>query len=119
MNVDLAKPFSYGYNREGVRWGSGLGLGEDMEKRVGESRVLNPGEMILLADSDGIASIHFEYIYRFRRVLGPPGDRHRAGANVLFCDGHVSWSKQAELILRSDEVARKWNHDNLPHRELW
>lgn len=31
-----------------------------------------------------------------------PGRVHMKGANVLFCDGHVTWYPQEELLIRVD-----------------
>jgi prepilin-type N-terminal cleavage/methylation domain-containing protein/prepilin-type processing-associated H-X9-DG protein len=45
--------------------------------------------------------------------------RHRGQFNVGFCDGHVENSKMQNLFdLRRDDVCRRWNRDNLPHREF-
>jgi prepilin-type processing-associated H-X9-DG protein/prepilin-type N-terminal cleavage/methylation domain-containing protein len=44
--------------------------------------------------------------------------RHGGRWNVLFCDGHVENLSVAELFdVRRDEVLRRWNRDNQPHRE--
>ena len=47
-----------------------------------------------------------------------PGRVHGGGANVLFCDGHVTWYRQDELLvdqvdwqLRQYKV-RRWNNDH-------
>ena len=45
--------------------------------------------------------------------------RHGGQFNVMFCDGHVEGSGTANLFdVRRDEVLRRWNKDNMPHREL-
>ena len=45
-------------------------------------------------------------------------NRHGGRWNTLFCDGHVESLKTAELFdPRKDEILRRWNKDNLPHRE--
>ena len=50
-----------------------------------------------------------------------PGRVHRRGANVLFCDGHVEWLAQEELIIDSGyhpkqaHRRRRWNNDNEPN----
>jgi prepilin-type processing-associated H-X9-DG protein len=46
-------------------------------------------------------------------------DQRHAGAwNMVACDGHVSDSRRPYLFdSRDDEVLRRWNRDNLPHRE--
>jgi prepilin-type processing-associated H-X9-DG protein len=62
-----------------------------------------------------------------------PGKIHNGGANVLFCDGHVTWYTQQDVCLfdvkawnqrkafvplppgdRRSNIARMWNNDNLP-----
>jgi prepilin-type processing-associated H-X9-DG protein len=57
-----------------------------------------------------------------------PGKIHKGGANVLFCDGHVVWMHQKELLLYDPDnpsikfptvgkginIARMWNNDNNP-----
>jgi prepilin-type processing-associated H-X9-DG protein len=47
-----------------------------------------------------------------------PGRIHGGGANALFCDSHVTWYPQNELLVddaewfsRPHEV-RRWNNDN-------
>jgi prepilin-type processing-associated H-X9-DG protein/prepilin-type N-terminal cleavage/methylation domain-containing protein len=43
--------------------------------------------------------------------------RHGGSSNVLFCDGHVEQLTLGRLFdLRLDEVRKRWNRDNLPHR---
>ncbi len=51
------------------------------------------------------------YLARLKR-------RHGGRWNVLFCDGHVENLSVAESFdVRRDEVLRRWNRDDLPHRE--
>jgi prepilin-type processing-associated H-X9-DG protein len=47
------------------------------------------------------------------------GDWHSGGANILFCDGHVSWAKQAFWIAPTEESRRSWNNDHEAHPEWW
>jgi prepilin-type processing-associated H-X9-DG protein len=48
-----------------------------------------------------------------------PGRVHSGGANVLFCDGHVTWYRQEDLVipvpatLADAPRIRMWNHDHL------
>ncbi len=45
--------------------------------------------------------------------------RHGGRWNVVFCDGHVENLRSGALFdIRRDEVARRWNRDNLPHAEF-
>ncbi|HZN64425.1 MAG TPA: H-X9-DG-CTERM domain-containing protein [Tepidisphaeraceae bacterium] len=138
--------FSYGYNM----WGTGgngdvvmgeglqhLGLGEHVtrndpthsgrDRELRASRVKVASQMIAITDSNVDGG--WDYVITpsavVRNLLGShtaPGAVHRGGANVLFCDGHVQWYLQSELIPAhgytsgSDPQKRRmWNNDNLPH----
>jgi prepilin-type N-terminal cleavage/methylation domain-containing protein/prepilin-type processing-associated H-X9-DG protein len=135
--------FSYGYNAYGtggnddVLFGGGnphLGLGEQVNtdpagrgihRELRSSRVKMPEEMIAVADStvDGL----FDSSIIPRKIIGQlpgsqaPGVVHRGGDNVLFCDGHVQWYLQRDLIVTDDgspaDAARRrmWNNDHQPH----
>ena len=106
------RPFSYDYNAHGLvfSWGTPterqLGLGaflrpETPAERAIEmkaSRVKLASEMIAVADtadrSSGWGLCANSYPpYQW------PGTVHRRGANVLFCDGHVRWYAQADLVV--------------------
>ena len=121
-NLNYQSQFSYGYNHMGTLNVSGLGLdlGPD---GLSANRVKNPADMLALGDSDGDGfGEGFISYYRLpilSFVPHAPGDRHSAGANVVFCDGHVEWAKQSKWIERSPAVARRWNNDNQPHWETW
>jgi prepilin-type processing-associated H-X9-DG protein/prepilin-type N-terminal cleavage/methylation domain-containing protein len=129
LNVHLA-PTSYGYNDWGAKradQGNLLpeaqkGLGGDVipgnskgvEIRAG--RVKKAAEMIAIADNttDGF----WDYALDPWEAREYPGKIHRGGANVLFCDGHVEWFIQKDLI-RPDPntpvgsmMNRMWNIDN-------
>ena len=136
--------FSYGYNGNGTDWPEppwrGLGFaivpawfvlqhGErpEFRREVPASRVKVASEMIAIADSevDGWWDLIVSPLRQDPRTkyggLGPwPGRIHGGGANVLFCDGHVQWYLQADLLV--DEVPfpkdfpkrRMWNIDNDP-----
>ena len=47
-----------------------------------------------------------------------PGKIHNKGCNVLFCDGHVSWYAQKELLLTQVPAVttppglQMWNNDH-------
>jgi prepilin-type processing-associated H-X9-DG protein/prepilin-type N-terminal cleavage/methylation domain-containing protein len=119
--------FSYGCNAWGTT--SDGGLGNAVEQRhivmagyrpeLKASRVKSAAEMIAVADSTGDA--------KYDAVISPlsaatwmvPGSVHGGGANVLFCDGHVSWYPQKDLILPEDPldpaysgIAQMWNYDH-------
>ena len=44
--------------------------------------------------------------------------RHNGNFNIWFCDGHLEFFRTDTLISREDEKLRRWNNDNLPHRDL-
>ena len=140
--------FSYGYND----WGAGqvpaglitmdgiplphskqLGLGGDVYsaggREVKASRVRRSAEMIQIADRNtnyptGI--IKYRYNIDPRDRYEAPEPIHKDGSNVLWCDGHVSWMHQKELVLFNiknpsvqwpigsppwNQVAPLWNND--------
>jgi prepilin-type processing-associated H-X9-DG protein/prepilin-type N-terminal cleavage/methylation domain-containing protein len=127
--------FSYGYNATGASGGGDgstlterhKGLGSyisvyrsaDCELRAGRVRVAS--DMIAIADSsqDG----QFDYMVKPNRSTGAggehtwPGRIHGGGANVLFCDGHVTWYRQQDLLVENSvvppAVVCMWNNDHL------
>lgn len=138
--------FSYGYNvwgtgsNGGLLMGAGssnmhLGLGEFVTRDPNNSgrhrelranRVRVPEEMIAIADAtvDGGWDYAIQpRIEGFNILPAPPapGTVHRGGANVLFCDGHVTWYPQKHLILSKasaeseERIRRMWNNDHDPH----
>jgi prepilin-type N-terminal cleavage/methylation domain-containing protein/prepilin-type processing-associated H-X9-DG protein len=45
--------------------------------------------------------------------------RHGGRWNMLHCDGHVVKYRSRDLFdIRDEQVRRRWNRDNLPHREI-
>lgn len=117
--------FSYGYNDWGVREFTDphLGLGgwaeHPVHGEVREARIVNPAEMIAIADSktDG----------NWDSAIDPadytdgewPSPRHGGGANTLFADGHVVRVDQPGLVEATPEARRRWNNDFEPHPEFW
>jgi len=136
--LDVFKiPFSYGYNdwgcspfqpaasREAER-----GLGGDLwnpntpELKLG--RVKKAAEMIAISDNtvDG----NWDFNIDPMNPLEAPGKIHNKGCNVLFCDGHVQWYSQQDVVVydvktnqplptnsdRFKNTARMWNNDNEP-----
>ena len=112
----LLKPnfsrLSYGYNAHGtvLSWGyhqdvsRQLGLGAWIipgepgnAAELKASRVRKPMEMIAVADIDDGPSLRGTGM-SFGGQGERPGRVHRGGANVLFCDGHVQWHRQSDLV---------------------
>ena len=133
--------FSYGYNgagtgnmgsvldgtHRGLGW-SVLNVNDPNARRAGKgelraNRVKVPAEMIAIADSTADTWSDF-VILPLATPHYAPGQVHRGGANVLFCDGHVQWHAQKDLMLNppgpgfeSDagmRIRRMWNNDNQP-----
>ena len=133
--------FSYGYND----WGCSVtqpappttmrGLGGDQwaysanginyadgHRLLKASRVKVAAEMIAIADNHPNGD--WDYNLDPTSVGSKtelPGDVHDGGANVLFCDGHVDWYPQVDLMLTNgfnasnlsahdQMVARMWNN---------
>lgn len=113
-----------------------LGLGYGFNSQRGfyptpESDVKAPSDMLALADGarsfkDGILE---PYTWELERDLSGPHSadeqsdkivrkRHDGRVNAVFCDGHVEGPKVEKIFLdRPDDVLRRWNKDNEPHRE--
>ena len=128
--------FSYGYNAWGARGGSGYGLSDQLglgdwvnlnaprgtdwtsgELRAG--RVRSASEMIAIADAAVDGNIDYAVQPDPRSPFMLPGTTHGGGANVLYCDGHVSWHPQRDLVLTGDNRrdlarARLWDNTNQP-----
>ena len=127
--------FTYGYNDWGVReftpstTGPTLGLGGDINNQsqyIKTSMVTAPSDMIAITDSrtDG----------RWDTAVDPadggtfdhpaaewPSKRHNEGSNLLFTDSHADYEKVRNLVwsLNKDlNQIKRWNNDNLPHRNL-
>jgi prepilin-type processing-associated H-X9-DG protein/prepilin-type N-terminal cleavage/methylation domain-containing protein len=124
-------PFSYGYNAGGTEGTAVLsqqkGLGiwprhpQIQHDRSGEmpaARVRKPAEMIAVGDSNGDGMQDYA-LWPYRD--GPtslPGRVHSRGANVLFCDGHVTMYRQEEITFDNPPSpadfpkVRMWNNDH-------
>jgi prepilin-type processing-associated H-X9-DG protein len=149
LPAQFIKDFSYGYND----WGSfpgpagatdpaypgdppqlGLGLGGDVYfgttggssaynfGHIRASRVSHISETIAIADR-GVGTNRYRYNIDPTTSTEYPGNVHRNGANVLFCDGHVGWYLQADLTNVSNtstrpgwqQMRRMWNRDHQIH----
>ena len=135
--------FSYGYNSNGVGGTAApppheghLGLGQAIYVRpnprspypareLRASRVKRPAQMIAISDSDanGLGDTHIRAA-RSNDLTNYPGAVHNRGANVLFCDGHVQWYLQRDLIVLGNRppsvenpIRRMWNNDHRAHND--
>jgi prepilin-type processing-associated H-X9-DG protein/prepilin-type N-terminal cleavage/methylation domain-containing protein len=127
--------FSYGYNGWGANGSMGSvadathkGLGYSLSifgakdrHELPASRVRVAEDMIAIGDStaDGWGDFAIFALSETGGVHLWPGRVHAGGANVVFCDGHVTWYPQKDLIvdLTSDarlrpHKVRRWNNDH-------
>lgn len=128
----------YGYNANGLgdtRTNFGLGgqiWSEDWRADphpTAESEVRVPVEMLALGDGFRGSVTVQDGSPLFGRTAGASPDpdpaatqralnRHRGRANATFCDGHAESVKLPALFSHTgDDALRRWNKDNLPHRE--
>jgi prepilin-type processing-associated H-X9-DG protein/prepilin-type N-terminal cleavage/methylation domain-containing protein len=100
----------------------GLGVGVPPEE-IHEEKVRCPADMIAYGDCfTGALQLSPHGTNRWDENLDAvsvPSARHSGGANVLFCDGHVEFGKQAVWIRASDTARARWNNDHQPHQETW
>ena len=131
MDLKAMDPLSYGYNSVGSasRGRRYFRLGIAGFPAISASEVRAPSDMIHLGDS-GTDTL-------WDMVINPntlpseknatettlnswlPSRRHKGGANILFCDGHVEYATQGKWIEKSDSARRRWNNDHEPHPETW
>ena len=143
--------FSYGCNKGGAPWRpwdityptTGRGMGGSFWDVNGKldprflprkiTSVRSSAEFIIMGDSDADGLNDHDIVpanvFRFWSSghLIPYGMTigrvHNNGANVLFCDGHVRWYLQSEMMLQVEPVPeesakqRMWNADNQPTRD--
>lgn len=121
-------PYGYGYNGLGTRLKPPtdipLGLGpvewQGTVRRVRTSGIRSPAEMVAIGDSsENLLGL----LHPHSKLDGHPilrvGTLHTAGANTLFCDGHVEYAKTAKWTEASEAARRRWNNDHEPHPETW
>ena len=122
----------YDYNTQGTAKRDGrsrLGLAwSDLDaaiiNEVREAQVKAPSDMIALSEPFG-AETQIAVWSGVWVTAGTSASTNWTGAvhngrgNGLFCDGHVESQKQARWQEPTDQVRRRWNIDNEPHRETW
>lgn len=128
---------NYGYNAGGscksTDWSQHLGLGHGNLRQldgqvlngdlIGLSGIKAPGDMIALGDLQLPPSVAHSVITPSREPIGAftsvIPSRHAGGANMVFVDSHVEWSKQPRWVDETDHVRSRWNNDHQPHPETW
>jgi prepilin-type N-terminal cleavage/methylation domain-containing protein/prepilin-type processing-associated H-X9-DG protein len=117
-----AAAFTYGYNDWGLRAPGDsstkgqLGLGGDIGvvPEVGESAVIAPTQMIMLADSK--TDTNWDGNIDARESDQWPSNRHTKRTNLLLADGHAESAIRKNVVdPKSEEWRARWNNDNNPH----
>ncbi len=119
--------FSYGYNVWGCSVDDDLGLDRAWPlPPIRESQVVVPSDMIAFGDSSDLGDYSLSFIiptYGFDdgdhvESYGP-SKRHNNGANMVFCDGHAEYGKNAAWVAHRPDVMQRWNRDHDPHTNIW
>jgi prepilin-type N-terminal cleavage/methylation domain-containing protein/prepilin-type processing-associated H-X9-DG protein len=115
INGDLASPNSYRANRENevLKPSDMIGFGDGMIDTFagGTLGVVEELDVCLRFDLNA-SSLGWSKYEPLQRK------RHNSKFNIWFCDGHVENLPFQALVSRSDNKLRRWNNDNLPHRDL-
>ncbi len=125
FNLRSTSGFSYGYNDWGVQeltrphLGLGGHIGDPNDGELKATKVLVPSDMVIVGDSK--SDLNWDTAIDPADLVDHewPSKRHSLGANIVFGDGHVEWDRQEDWVAATDEARRRWNNDNLPHREHW
>jgi prepilin-type N-terminal cleavage/methylation domain-containing protein/prepilin-type processing-associated H-X9-DG protein len=123
--VQRSAYFSYGYNGGGYgdstfretqkglgAWPKVASIDFDSAGEMPASRIKVPAEMIAVADSNGDGLQDYLISPLAYATYIWPGSLHSGGANVLFCDGHVTWYVQQDLTGADKPKIRMWNNDH-------
>jgi hypothetical protein len=89
---------------------------------VSASRVKMPHDMIAMGILRWVRGFLPQEVSGKIAQFGSIGNVHSAGANMVFmvfCDGHVEYSKQSKWTEESPAMRKRWNNDNEPHSETW
>jgi prepilin-type processing-associated H-X9-DG protein/prepilin-type N-terminal cleavage/methylation domain-containing protein len=123
------KSDSFGYNAGGgsqlhLHMDKNLGLGFGKDHFIRSTALADPADMIELGDLQLPNSVWFNIISPgHKQPIGNVNSlvpsRHSGGANMVFCDGHVQWSRQLKWIVEDASARSRWNNDHQPHPETW
>jgi hypothetical protein len=134
-NNGITAQGSYGYNSRGTEslfapdTGLNLGLGKFTSFRTGfpssgtvkQSAVLEPFAMIVIAEGvigGGVARPSTNLDVGDPIPANERAAWHRAGENLIFCDGHFEQLKRKEAFFNAI-AAPRWNNDHQAHPESW
>jgi prepilin-type N-terminal cleavage/methylation domain-containing protein/prepilin-type processing-associated H-X9-DG protein len=120
----------YGYNDDKFSgacprdWQNKFGLqghyspATDTYSPIAESEVVQPSDLFAIGDAFEPNGILMRRSVETYATSSNIRTRHRARANILFCDGHTeSPTLQYLFEENSDTALRRWNRDHQPHRK--
>src|SRR5439155_19033708 len=122
------KSEAYGYNGSGSAQAyyalQNLGLGLGKNNFVNSAALKAPSDMIALGDLQAPPSVGLNIISPSGKMamgglISVIPERHARGANMIFADAHVEWSKRVHWTAEADSARSRWNNDHQPHRETW
>jgi prepilin-type N-terminal cleavage/methylation domain-containing protein len=126
---------SYGYNTVGTDqslqlWHKGISLGlGHIGNAAGalslkEADVRSPSRMLMVGDTFyGSSQLSPNAVLKVIPLLKPSDipkwHTHLTGANIVSCDGHLEYTRDADLYSATEAARSRWNADNEPHPETW
>jgi prepilin-type processing-associated H-X9-DG protein len=94
-------------------------LGDTSWSGLREAKVLVPCDMIAIGDYPEMQRQDGDITGALDEPDDFVGNRHNRGANIVFCDAHVEFGKQANWMKAVAGTRKRWNNDNQPHPETW
>ncbi|HRZ45985.1 MAG TPA: prepilin-type N-terminal cleavage/methylation domain-containing protein [Candidatus Paceibacterota bacterium] len=121
------RALSYAYNAWGCSLEELYGLDDGWPgPPVRETEIVAAADMIAFGDApENKSAVNSIFIPTWATDWGQgfecmgPSKRHNRGANMVFCDGHVEYGKNAKWVAHKPEVMMRWNRDHEPHSNIW
>ncbi len=130
LELEMLDDYAYNMKGAGLLWGLGpIGSGSPTTpaRRIRESHVLVPAEMVAIGDGYCEDASGLEYGLTFmvgyqwgdtatkERARRSTRARHNTKFNVLFCDGHVEAFRPSKLFGQDAAALRRLNRDHQVH----